>query len=238
MKITPLEIKQKVFEKAFRGYEKQEVQAFLGSLAKEWERMQIDYRDMKAKWEHTQQEIAKLREVEDSLFKTLKTAEDTRTNLIEQASKTADLHLKETQIKTETLLNGAKNRAKDMLEKAENKALHILENAQNEIRKLQKSYTTIEQHREQLISSLKILSQDMLQKIQRMEKMPQPSRITQIEEHLLQCREGEDKLDLDDYEVHKSAHSVTQATQPKKAKTKPSTPVAAKDKKSFFDELK
>ena len=39
MKITPLEIRQKTFEKSFRGLDKDEVNAFLLSLSHEWERM-------------------------------------------------------------------------------------------------------------------------------------------------------------------------------------------------------
>jgi len=38
MKITPLEIRQKDFEKKMRGYDKDEVNAFLQSLSQEWER--------------------------------------------------------------------------------------------------------------------------------------------------------------------------------------------------------
>ena len=39
MKITPLEIRQKNFEKKLRGYDKDEVSAFLLSLSNEWERL-------------------------------------------------------------------------------------------------------------------------------------------------------------------------------------------------------
>ena len=38
MKITPLEIRQKSFEKVFRGYDKDEVAAFLQILGSEWEK--------------------------------------------------------------------------------------------------------------------------------------------------------------------------------------------------------
>ena len=245
MKITPLEIKQKTFEKAFRGYEKQDVQAFLVSLAKEWEKLQTELKDLKSKCEHSQQEVAKLREVEESLFKTLKTAEDTRTNLIEQASKAAELHLKETQIKTEGLLNGAKSRAKDILEKAENKAMTIIESGQNEIRKLQKSYATIEQHREQLISSLRILSQDLLQKLKRMENMPQTSMIASLEERLMQAKRLRGNNSLEAHQVFEpleapSLGTSSQQAQPpqKKAVTSMATRSPSEDKKSFFDELK
>ena len=49
MKITPLEIRQKSFERGFRGYDKDEVQAFLKSLSKEWERVQDEIKELKMK---------------------------------------------------------------------------------------------------------------------------------------------------------------------------------------------
>jgi cell division initiation protein len=77
MRITPLEIRQKTFEKNFRGYEKDEVNAFLLTLSQEWERMQDENKELRIKLEATEREVQKLREVESSLYKTLKTAEDT-----------------------------------------------------------------------------------------------------------------------------------------------------------------
>ncbi|HEY0743715.1 MAG TPA: DivIVA domain-containing protein, partial [Chryseosolibacter sp.] len=74
MKITPLEIRQKTFEKNFRGYEKDEVHAFLLTLSQEWERLMDENKELRIKLETTEREVSKLREVESSLFKTLKTA--------------------------------------------------------------------------------------------------------------------------------------------------------------------
>ena len=39
MRITPLEIRQKAFEKKMRGYDKDAVDAFVNSLSHEWERL-------------------------------------------------------------------------------------------------------------------------------------------------------------------------------------------------------
>ena len=47
MKITPIEIRQKVFEKKLRGYDKDEVQAFLQSLSNEWERVLDENKEYK-----------------------------------------------------------------------------------------------------------------------------------------------------------------------------------------------
>ena len=189
IKITPIEIRQKTFERVFRGYEKQEVQAFLNSLAKEWERLQSENKEYKSALEQAKSEIAKLRAVEESLFKTLKTAEDTRSTLINQASKAADLQMKETQMTTNDLLTEARTKARDIVEMSEKKSQKIIENAQNEVKKMQKKYTTIEQHQDHLISSLKILSQDILSKLQRMDKIDTSSTENAFEGYLSQVQD-------------------------------------------------
>ena len=64
MKITPIEIRQKSFEKTFRGFEKDDVNAFLLSLSKEWERIQEENKHLNFRLENSQKEVEKLREVE------------------------------------------------------------------------------------------------------------------------------------------------------------------------------
>ncbi|MEL6152442.1 MAG: DivIVA domain-containing protein [Bacteroidota bacterium] len=49
--ITPLEIRQKRFEKSFRGYNQEEVDAFLYSLAYAWEQSVAKLSDMTAQLE-------------------------------------------------------------------------------------------------------------------------------------------------------------------------------------------
>ncbi|MEX1241708.1 MAG: DivIVA domain-containing protein, partial [Cyclobacteriaceae bacterium] len=105
MRITPLEIRQKTFEKNFRGYEKEEVHAFLMTLSQEWERVVDENKELRFKYESLEREIQKLREVETSLYKTLKTAEDTGASVIDQARKAAELHLRESQLKAEQMMN-------------------------------------------------------------------------------------------------------------------------------------
>jgi cell division initiation protein len=61
---------------------------------REWERILDENKELRIKLESTEREVTKLREVESSLYKTLKTAEDTGANVIEQARMAADLHLR------------------------------------------------------------------------------------------------------------------------------------------------
>lgn len=170
MKITPLEIRQKTFEKKLRGYDKDDVSAFLLSLSNEWERVLDDNKELKIKLEHAQKEVQKLREVENSLFKTLKTAEDTGANLIDQANKAAELHLRETQMNAEALINESKGKAKSIIERAEQEAKELIGEMQEATQDLERNYRAIENHRDNLITELRNLASDLLEKVEKSSK--------------------------------------------------------------------
>jgi cell division initiation protein len=195
MRITPLEIRQKSFEKKLRGYDKDEVQAFLQSLSTEWERIVDENKEMKIKLEQTQKEVEKLREVENSLFKTLKTAEDTGANLIDQANKAAELHLKETQMNAEAILGESKSKAKNIIEDAEQKAKEMISEMQDAIKDLEKNYKSIESQRDTIINELINLSNDVKDRVQRTTKQHKEFK---LEDHLTRVRqlvrESEDQI--------------------------------------------
>ncbi len=184
MNITPLEIRQKVFEKAFRGYDKEEVAAFLNSLSIEWEKLNDQSKELKYKLEASEKEVQKLREVENSLFKTLKTAEDTGANMIEQATKTAELHMKETEMNADALMSEAKSRAKSIIEDAENRAKMIIDDMEDEIRQLEQVYRGLDANKVSLMSELKNLANDILDKLNRHGDFP-----TDIKPHMKKAKE-------------------------------------------------
>lgn len=167
MKITPLEIRQKTFEKAFRGLDKDEVNAFLVTMSQEWEKLIDENKELKIKLQASEKEVEKLREVENSLFKTLKTAEDTGASMIDQATKTAELHMRETQMKAEAVLNDAKSKAKDMIEEAEIKSKNTIDEMEDQIRSMAQVYRLLENVKDDLISDIKSFANDALQKVDR-----------------------------------------------------------------------
>ncbi len=168
MKVTPLDIRQKTFEKALRGYDKDEVNAFLLSLSQEWERVQDETKEMRIKLESAEREVTKLREVESSLYKTLKTAEDTGANVIEQANKTAELHMKEVQLKAEALLNEAKTKAKDVIEQSEATSKQMVTEMEERLKALVQNYKSIESERANLLGDLKRLAGETMDKVERL----------------------------------------------------------------------
>lgn len=170
MKITPLEIRQKAFEKSMRGYDKDEVTAFLVTLSQEWERLLDETKELRIKYESSEREVSKLREVESSLYKTLKTAEDTGSNMIEQATKTAELHLRETQFKAEAMLNEAKAKAKDTIENAELSSKDLIEEMDDRLREMVEDYKKLDQHRDNLLSDLRRISNETIERADRVKK--------------------------------------------------------------------
>jgi cell division initiation protein len=185
MKITPLEIRQKTFERTLRGYDKDEVNAFLLSLSQEWERMNDEVKELKMKFENSEREVSKLREVETSLFKTLKTAEDTGANVVDQAKKTAELHVREAQISAEALLNEAKNKAKNTIEEADTMSRQMLGDMEDNLRNLVNQYKTLESQRNSLVDDLTRLASEALD---RAERVRQSMRTFNADDHMLSAK--------------------------------------------------
>ncbi len=204
MNITPLEIRQKEFEKNFRGFDKDEVKAFLNSLSIEWEKINESNKELKYKLESTQEEVKKLREVENSLFKTLKTAEDTGANMIEQATKTAELHMKETEMKADALMSEAKSRAKNIIEDAENKAQHIVDDMEDEIRQLEQVFRSLDSNKNSLLSDLKMLAEDILAKLGRHEDFPADTKphLKKAKELVREVNENDTPVDVNKIIAH------------------------------------
>lgn len=105
--ITAIEIRQHVFKKALRGYDKDEVAAFLNSVSMEWERLVEEQRRTKIDLEKTQSSLDNLRQVESALHKTLLQAEETSKTTMEHAKRDAELKLAEAESKSKEILQRA-----------------------------------------------------------------------------------------------------------------------------------
>ncbi len=167
MKITPIEIRKKTFEKAFRGYEKEEVDAFLKTMSQEWEKVLEENKELKRSLHMSENEVKRLREVENSLFTALKTAENTGANVIEQANKAAELHIREAQILAEGVLNEARQRARNIIEEAEENAREVMVETQDDIKKALREYRAIEDQAETFVQAIQALAHETLDRVDR-----------------------------------------------------------------------
>jgi len=169
MKITPLEIRQKDFEKNFRGYDKDDVNAFLQTLSQEWERILEENKEMRYKLDASQKEVEKLREVESSLFKTLKTAEDTGANMVDQAKKTSELKIREATLEADKIVSEAKGTSKEIIRKAEEKAQAIIDEMEERVKMLKQSYKAAENDYDNLLYELRSMAEKTLKKVDKAE---------------------------------------------------------------------
>jgi len=172
MKITPLEIRQKTFEKAFRGLDKDEVNAFLMTLSQQWEKLLDENKDLRLKLDASHRETQKLREVESSLYKTLKTAEDTGSSIVEQANKSAKLRAREAELKANELLNQARNQARQVLEEATRQSEKLVSEMQREVKVLEQDYQRMEGHLDTMVRDLKNLANEALERAEKTKAKP------------------------------------------------------------------
>jgi len=232
MKVTPLEIRQKTFERTLRGYDKDEVNAFLLSLSQEWERMNDDIKELKLKFESSEREVSKLREVETSLFRTLKTAEDTGANVVDQAKKTAELHVREAQISADAMLNEAKGKAKNTIEEAENMSRQMLGDMEDNLRNLVQQYKTLESQRNSLVDDLTRLASEALD---RAERVRQTMKTFNADDHMVFARREIKKAVASIENPNKKLHPVDMDAP---VKVEPIKAVPAPEPlRSFFDEV-
>lgn len=172
MKLTALDIRQKTFEKSFRGVDKDEVQAFLTTISQQWERMGDENRELRLKLEHAQHDVQKMREVESSLYRTLKTAEDTGNNITEQAQRDADLRIREAQLQAENMLNEARQRSRAIVDEAYQQAEKTVADMQREVGGLGQECQRLEQQLDGLVRDLHHLASDALDKVEKARNRP------------------------------------------------------------------
>ena len=243
MRITPLDIRQKTFEKNFRGYEKDEVNGFLLKLSQEWERVLDENKECRIKLESAEREVSKLREVESSLYKTLKTAEDTGANVIDHARRTAELHLRESQLKAEAMINEAKLKARDNIEESDTRAREILEEMEGRLKILVESYKKMQTLRDDLLADLKHLGSDVLDRVERSRAV---AKDFDPDKHLAMAKKEAKRVAFpNSVETEKTPKTETDSSEPvaEKKETAPEPqPVMMEEqpkkvKKSFFDEI-
>ena len=170
MKITPIEIRQHTFQKVLRGYDAEEVSAFLTSLSNEWERVLNENKMLKMQLEIAEKELSKLREVELTMFRMLKTAEDTSAQMTEQAKTAAELYIEDARQKGEELVNEARKKSNMRIMDAENQVKYVREEIIGEFKNHERDFKAMEKYRDNLVVQLKTLANNTVDSIERFEK--------------------------------------------------------------------
>ncbi|MBU2493732.1 MAG: DivIVA domain-containing protein [Bacteroidetes bacterium] len=123
MKYTPFSIKNQEFNKSVRGFDKDEVHAFLEKLADEFERLQFENEKLVKQNDELNEQIQEFRKIEKNLQSTLINAHESSSKAVESAKKQTQLILKEGELKAAQLIENAKTEA----EKIRNSVIKLKE---------------------------------------------------------------------------------------------------------------
>lgn len=108
MKITPMEIKQTGFKVKIRGYDRQEVDSFLGLLSEEFEAIIKENNTLKERLLSLDDQLSELKKKEHALNSTLLKAHDLVEEIKQVAQKEAQLITKEAELRGEEVLSIAR----------------------------------------------------------------------------------------------------------------------------------
>jgi cell division initiation protein len=135
MIFTPDGIKKQEFNKSFRGFDKEEVHAFLEKLSFEFETLFNENETIKKELEEAKQQLEKLLQVENNIQKTLQ----------------------ETGEKSNKIIEEAQSKAGDILRLAEEKSTKLLQKSREEADKLKSAVSNLREEKEILITKLKTI---------------------------------------------------------------------------------
>jgi cell division initiation protein len=105
MKVTPLDIQQKRFHTAFRGFERTEVEAFLDVVREEMEGLVREVTELREFRDTYDERMRDYRDREDTLKSTMITTHKLAEDVKENARKESQLMLKDAEIKYQQLLD-------------------------------------------------------------------------------------------------------------------------------------
>lgn len=115
MKMTPLDIRQKRFEGALRGYSKKEVEAFLELTAGEFEEVVRENISLKEELKRVQARLEQHVEREKALQETMVTAQRISEDVKSQAKKEAEVIIADAELQADKIVAGANNRLVELV---------------------------------------------------------------------------------------------------------------------------
>ncbi len=110
MNITPLDITQKQFRKVFRGLDPEEVEAFLGLVAVEFEALLKDVTVLREDNQRKAEEIVEYKGRERALQETLVTAQKASEEIRDAARKEAEITISDAELQAEKIVQAAHSR--------------------------------------------------------------------------------------------------------------------------------
>ncbi|MFS1664563.1 DivIVA domain-containing protein [Streptococcus sp. zg-JUN1979] len=125
MVLTALDIKDKTFKSAFRGYNEEEVDEFLDIVVEEYESLTRTNRDLESKIKALEEKVAYFDEMKESLSQSVILAQETAEKVKKSANDEAGNLLGRANLESQQLLDEAKIKANQIIRDATDDAKRI-----------------------------------------------------------------------------------------------------------------
>ncbi|MCL5268941.1 MAG: DivIVA domain-containing protein [Bacteroidetes bacterium] len=109
MRLTPIQMRKQEFARKLRGFDPEEVEAFLSTAANDFEELLRENMDLRAQKTALTEELQNYKKLEDSLRTLVSHAEKAASESTETMKKTAQIIEREAEAKAQLLLNEARD---------------------------------------------------------------------------------------------------------------------------------
>lgn len=123
--ITPLEIENKEFSKAVRGYKAEEVDEFLDEIILDLQALLAEREQLKAQVEKLNQDLVQYKKSESSVINTLESAKKLMNDISESAEKRAEIIIRNAQMDAESIQREARDSVSKLTEEGEKLAVKV-----------------------------------------------------------------------------------------------------------------
>jgi cell division initiation protein len=131
--LTPVDINKKEFRRAMRGYNENEVDSFLDQVARDYETLLRDKIEVEEKLQRREDQLLQYRNLEETLNNTLVMAQKTAEEVKQNATREAQLLLREAQAEAEEIIHQAMLK-KETLENEQAELIQSLVGFKSQIR--------------------------------------------------------------------------------------------------------
>lgn len=117
--LTPMDIRNTVFKKGFRGYNEEEVDLFMDKIVADYEKLYKEHNELKEKINSINDKLESYNEMEKTLQSTLIVAQKTSEDIVANARKEAELIIREAEDKKKDIIAQANADIVDISKKIE-----------------------------------------------------------------------------------------------------------------------
>ena len=166
-----MQIPEVSFSKSFRGFDVQEVSDYVQSVALFEEEMHRQQAMLMEKVQTLEQEVNRLREVETSLFRAMKLAEEAQKNWQEKVEKEASKVLESAKKQAETVLSAAEKEAQKAKLLVENERKQLIGQVEQEVKEQTRELKRLESIQAEIAGQLANFARQTLTSVEAWSKL-------------------------------------------------------------------